>query len=156
MDSLFQMSLPWYEFVIRGLAVYLLIIFGLRLSGKSRVGQFSTVDFVLLLILSNAVQNSMNGGDNSLLGGVIIAITLLSFNWVMDFIGARNISFFRMHEGTPEILIYNGVLNKKTMRKENIAQDELKAILRQHEVTRVEDVKLAVIEVSGSVSIIKK
>lgn len=156
MESLFHLSLPWWEFVVRGLAIYLLLIIGLRFSGKTRIGQFSTVDFVLLILISNAVQNAMNGGDNSLLGGIILAITLMSFNLFTDYLGARNPRFFRLYEGAPEILIYNGKLNERVLKKENIAPDELKAILRQNEVTRIEDVKLAVVEVTGDVSVIKK
>jgi uncharacterized membrane protein YcaP (DUF421 family) len=74
---MFSMSVPWWEFVLRGVAVYLFLLVFLRLSGKRQTGQYEPFDLILLLILSNAVQNSMNAGDNSLVGGLISASTLM-------------------------------------------------------------------------------
>jgi uncharacterized membrane protein YcaP (DUF421 family) len=75
-----KMSVPWWEFLVRGVVVYLFLIVLLRLTGKRQVGQLSPFDLVLLLVLSNAVQNSMNAGDNSLVGGLVSATTLVGVN----------------------------------------------------------------------------
>lgn len=72
-----DLSVPWWEFVIRGFVVYTFLLLMLRLTGKRQVGQLAPMDLVLLLILSNAVQNSMNAGDNSLVGGLVSATTLI-------------------------------------------------------------------------------
>ena len=74
---MFDMSVPWWEFVVRGVVVYLFLLFFLRISGRRQIGQYDPFDLILLLILSNAVQNSMNAGDNSLVGGLISASTLM-------------------------------------------------------------------------------
>ena len=74
-----NMSIAWWEFVLRGIIIYIFLILILRLTGKRQIGQMSPFDLVLLLVLSNAVQNSMNGGDNSIIGGMISAATLKSF-----------------------------------------------------------------------------
>ena len=77
---MFDMSLPWWEFVLRGAVVYLFLMVMLRFTGKRQTGQLAPFDLILLLILSNALQNAMNGGDNSLVGGLISALTLIGLN----------------------------------------------------------------------------
>ncbi|MBY0314290.1 MAG: DUF421 domain-containing protein [Bdellovibrionales bacterium] len=155
MSDLFDLSLPWWNFVIRALSVYIFLLFMLRVSGKRQIGQFSSFDFVLLLILSNAVQNSMNGGDNSLIGGLILAGTLVSFNTLMDYVGYKFPKFSRITEGTPDFLVLNGKPVEKTLRKETISDEELSALLREHEVTDLSEVKYAIIEANGQITVIK-
>lgn len=150
------MSLPWWEFVVRGLVVYFALLVLLRLSGRKQVGQLSPFDFVLLLIISNAVQNSMNGGDNSLVGGLIIALSLFSINWVISYINLKNRRLSQLLEGKPEIFIHNGIVSEKLLTKERISHDELKSILREHDIEKIDQVKFAVLEPDGKISIIKK
>src|SRR6266704_1313765 len=88
--TMWNLSLPWWEFVLRGAIVYVFLLVILRITGKRQTGQLAPFDLVLLLILSNAVQNSMNGGDNSLLGGVISATTLVLLNWIVGFATFRS------------------------------------------------------------------
>src|SRR5436309_2660910 len=80
---MWNMSLVWWEFVLRGIIIYVFLIVLLRLTGKRQVGQLAPFDLVLLLVLSNAVQNAMNGGDNSVIGGMISAVTLVGINWIV-------------------------------------------------------------------------
>ena len=77
------MSIAWWEFILRGIIIYVFLIILLRVTGKRQIGQMSPFDLVLLLVLSNAVQNSMNGGDNSVIGGMILAATLVAINWLV-------------------------------------------------------------------------
>src|ERR1700709_541142 len=105
---MWKMSLVWYEFIIRSVIVYLFLIVLLRVTGKRQVGQLAPFDLVLLLVLSNAVQNSMNGGDNSLVGGLISATTLIGMNWVNGFATYRSKKLEALIEGRPEVLIHNG------------------------------------------------
>jgi len=153
---MFTLSIPWWEFVVRGLSVYLFILIILRVGGRKQVSQFSPFDFALLLIISNAVQNSMNGGDNSLVGGMIIAISLVAINALVNFINFRSKKLSEIIEGKPEVLIHNGKLYEDILSKEKISHEELKAILRNSGVSTIEEVRFAVIESTGAVSVIKK
>jgi uncharacterized membrane protein YcaP (DUF421 family) len=84
--SLLTTSLPWWEFALRAVVVYVFLLAAIRLSGKRQSGQYSPYDLILLLIISNAVQNSMNGGDNSLVGGLISALTLIALNYAVAWV----------------------------------------------------------------------
>src|SRR5437773_12531152 len=88
--AMFTMAIPWWELIVRSLVVYAFLLVILRITGKRQVGQLAPFDLVLLLVLSNAVQNSMNGGDNSLVGGLIAATTLISINWLIGYATFRS------------------------------------------------------------------
>src|SRR5271163_3339743 len=103
---MWNLSLPWWEFVLRALIIYFFLILLLRLTGKRQIGQMSPFDLVLLLVLSNAVQNSMNGGDNTVLGGMILAVTLVVGNALLSFATSKSKTVERWVEGSPEILIF--------------------------------------------------
>src|SRR6476619_3329066 len=102
------MAIPWWEFLLRGVVVYLFLIVLLRVTGKRQVGQLAPFDLVLLLVLSNAVQNAMNGGDNSVTGGIISATTLIVLNGVVGRLTFKSKKLERIIEGRPDILIHNG------------------------------------------------
>src|SRR5471030_1412673 len=106
---MWALSLPWWEFLLRAVIVYVFLIALLRLTGKRQIGQLSPFDLVLLLVLSNAVQNAMNGGDNSLLGGVISALTLVSLNYAVGRAQFKGKKVEEVVEGRPVVLIHNGV-----------------------------------------------
>src|SRR5881396_118534 len=114
---MWNMAVPWWEFLARGAIVYVFLIVLLRLTGKRQVGQLAPFDLVLLLVLSNAVQNSMNGGDNSLVGGLISAATLIAINYTVGFATWRSKKLEALIEGRPEVLIHNGHLNQEVMRR---------------------------------------
>jgi len=154
--SLFAMSLPWWEFVLRAVGVYAFLLIALRLTGKRQVGQLTPFDLVLLLILSNAVQNSMNGGDNSLVGGMISAVTLVGLNVLVSMATSRNRKLEQWIDGQPRILISNGHVFKPVLAEEEISHDELMAALRSSGCEKAEEVRLAVLETNGSISVIKK
>ena len=97
------MSIAWWEFVLRGIIIYVFLIALLRLTGKRQIGQMAPFDLVLLLVLSNAVQNSMNGGDNSVIGGMISAVTLVGLNWVVGILTFRSKTAEALIEGRPEL-----------------------------------------------------
>src|SRR5436190_8474394 len=105
---MWNMSLVWWEFVLRGIIIYVFLIILLRLTGKRQVGQLAPFDLVLLLILSNAVQNAMNGGDNSIVGGMISAVTLVGVNWLIGLVTFRSKIAERLVEGSPALLVHNG------------------------------------------------
>jgi uncharacterized membrane protein YcaP (DUF421 family) len=149
-------SIAWWEFVLRGLIIYLFLIILLRLTGKRQVGQMSPFDLVLLLVLSNAVQNSMNGGDNSVLGGMISAVTLVGANWIVAGLTYRSKKIEALVEGRPEVLVRNGKLFEKTLDRAKLTHHELMASLREEGCASIEEVKFAFLENDGSISVIPR
>src|SRR6476619_866579 len=103
---MFEMAVPWWEFVVRGVVVYGFLVILLRITGKRQIGQLSPFDLVLLLIISNAVQNSMNAGDNSLIGGLISAASLVAINYVLGLITFKSAKLEAIIEGRPQVLIH--------------------------------------------------
>ncbi len=155
MSSLFSLTVPWWELVIRAICVYLFLLIALRMSGKKQFGEFSAFDFVLLLILSDSVQNSMTAGDDSMLGGLILAGTLITFNWFMDYLSFKLKKFAALTEGTPQILIHQGKVNEKIRRIERITDEEMALILRKNNITDIKEIEYAVLEINGDVNVIK-
>lgn len=146
-------SLPWWEFILRGIIVYVFLIVLLRITGKRQVGQLAPFDLVLLLVLSNAVQNSMNGGDNSLLGGLISATTLVAVNYLVGYITFRSKRAETLIEGRPVILIHNGHLFEDVMARAQLTHHELNSALRQAGCECVTDVHCAILENNGAISV---
>lgn len=153
---MWNMSLVWWEFVLRGLIIYVILIILLRLTGKRQVGQMAPFDLVLLLVLSNAVQNSMNGGDNSVVGGVISAITLVGANWLVGLLTYRSKKIEGLVEGRPEVLIHHGKLFQQTLDHSRLTHHEVMAALREAGCASVEDVQSAFLETDGSISVVPR
>jgi len=153
---MWKMSLVWYEFIIRSIIVYMFLIVLLRLTGKRQVGQLAPFDLVLLLVLSNAVQNSMNGGDNSVTAGLISAGTLVAMNWGIGYLTFRNKKLEGLVEGRPQVLVHNGKLFEEILQKERLTHHELNAALRDAGCSCVEDVHVAVLENNGAISVVSK
>src|SRR5436309_9137719 len=152
---LFPGSHVLLQIVVRTGIIYLLILLGLRLSGKREVGQMTPFDLTLLLLLSNAVQNAMTGPDTSLAGGVVAAGTLLLLNYLFAEVSGANRRFRRFIQGSPTLLIHDGELIPAHMAREHCTLDEVHRALREHGIDKVEDVALAVLEVDGSISVLK-
>lgn len=150
---MWTLSLPWWEFVLRAMIVYVFMLVLLRVTGKRQVGQLAPFDLVLLLILSNAVQNSMNGGDNSVLAGLILATTLVLLNAAVAWVTWRSRRVEALVEGQPQVLIHNGTLNRAALESARITTHELHAAMRKCGVDRVEDVHGAILETSGQISV---
>src|SRR6516165_6744391 len=125
LHDMFFLGLPVAEKVLRPIVVYLFLVVGLRLSGKRELAQLNTFDLVVLLTISNTVQNAIIGNDNSVLGGLIGATTLLLVNYIVVRFLYSHESLDRMIEGEPEVLIDNGVVRKDRLEKELITLSEL-------------------------------
>jgi len=136
--------------------VYLALLLGLRLTGKRQVGQMTPFDFLLLLLLANAVQNAMTGPDTSLAGGLVAAGTLFVMNMGVAWSVRRNRKAEHVIEGVPTLLIRRGQILTVNLVREGITRDDLLRSLREHGVQTVEEVRSAVLEVDGSVSVIKE
>jgi uncharacterized membrane protein YcaP (DUF421 family) len=151
-----NLAVPVWELIIRSVVVYGFLLVLLRLTGKRQVGQLAPFDLVLLLVLSNAVQNSMNGGDNSLIGGLISAVTLVLLNALLGFVTYRSKRFEDLIEGQPLVLIHNGKLYSKVMQQAKLTHHELDSALRRAGCSCVEDVHTAVLENNGSISVVPR
>jgi uncharacterized membrane protein YcaP (DUF421 family) len=143
------------EILIRTATIYLVILIGVRLSGKREVGQMTPFDLTLLLLLSNAVQNAMTGPDTLLWGGVVAACTLLLMNYFVAELSGVNRRFRRFVQGSPTLLIHDGQLLASHLAREHLTVDEVERALREHGIASVKDVSLAVLEVDGSISALK-
>jgi uncharacterized membrane protein YcaP (DUF421 family) len=144
------------DIVARTAIIYLAVLIGLRITGKREVGQMSVFDLVLLILIANAVQNGMTGPDTSVTGGLVAAGTLLLMNFIVARLVFRNRKFRRFVEGTPTILIRDGNFLLESLGSEHITPDEVRQALREHGVSSVEEVSVAVLEVDGSISVLKK
>ena len=154
---MWTIGLPhWSEFLVRAGVVYLFLLILLRMTGKRQVGQMAPFDLVLLLVLSNAVQNSMNGGDNSLVGGLISAATLVGLNWVVSWMTFRSKRLEQIIEGRPTILIHDGKIDQKEMSRAQMTQHELNAALRAYGVSEIEAVRFAILENNGHVTVVPR
>ena len=139
---------------VRTLVVYLALIVLLRVSGKRQLGQMTPFDLVVLLVISNAVQNAMVGPDTSLVGGLLAAAILVGLNWLVDRLGLRSGWLRERLIGTPTLLIHDGQLLEERLSREGIDRDEVMQALREHGVDDLEQVKLAVLEVDGTISVV--
>ena len=143
------------EIVLRTAVIYLVVLAGVRLSGKREVGQMTPFDLTLLLLISNAVQNAMTGPDTSLLGGVVAASTLLIMNYFVAELSGGNRRFRKFVQGEPSLLVHDGQVITSHMAREHVSMDELQRALREHGIASMHDVALAVLEVDGSISFLK-
>lgn len=143
------------QIAARTLTIYLVVLIGVRLTGKREVGMMTPFDLTLLLLLSNSVQNAMTGPDTSLVGGLVAAFTLLVLNYVIAEGAGMNRKFRRFVQGEPSLLIHDGRAIEAHMAKEHVTEDELMRALREHGVATVADVSIAVLEVDGSISVLK-
>jgi uncharacterized membrane protein YcaP (DUF421 family) len=143
------------EIFLRTGTIYIVVLAGVRLSGKREVGQMTPFDLTLLLLISNAVQNAMTGSDTSLLGGVVAAATLLVLNYLVAEVSGGNRRFRKFVQGQPSLLVHDGKIIAAHMAKEHVSMDELQRALREHGIATCNDVALAVLEVDGSISCLK-
>lgn len=156
MAELFQMNAPWWHFVLRGIAIYLLVMVLIRLSGKRAVGQFTPFDLILLILIGNAVQNGINGGDNSLTGALVMAVTLIALNYAVAFVTSRSRRIERLVEGVPVVLARDGKVFESMLREQLVSDADFHKALRQHDITSVSQVALALLETNGSISIVSR
>ena len=139
---------------VRTLIIYMVILAGLRLSGKREIGQMTVFDLVVLLLVSNAVQNAMVGPDTSLLGGMLAAVVLLLVNAGIARLRLRWPRLRSLVEGSPTLLVLHGEVVAEHMRHEGIDDESLLAALREHGVAEISKVEMAVLEIDGSISVV--
>jgi uncharacterized membrane protein YcaP (DUF421 family) len=154
--SLWKTTQPWWEFSLRAALVYGFLLLVLRLTGKRQVGQLSPFDLVLLLVLSNAVQNSMNGGDNSVTAGLVLVLTLFCLNTLVGYLSFRSKKLELFIEGKPQILVHNGVVDEEAVARQRISRHELMSAVRQAGISEISEVRVAILENNGRINVIGK
>ncbi len=153
---MFGLTTPWWEIILRTTVVYVVVLVLLRTAGKRELGQMSPVDLVVILVIANAVQNAMTGGDNSLIGGMLAAATLTVTNIAVGRWGSRVPFFRRLVASQPRVLLRDGKPIKDALDEERIDLEELEMAARQHGIAELADVTAAVLEEDGSISIVAK
>ena len=140
--------------VVRSTVIYLVILTGFRLAGKRHISQLSLVDFVLILLVSNAVQNAMVGSDTSLIGGIFAAATLILLNLLLTKLIFRDTKLERLITGEPRLLVRNGRYVTSNLERESIRPEEIEEQIREHGFKDISEVKTAILEMDGSISIL--
>lgn len=144
----------YLKIVLSSVAVYLFIIIAIRLFGKKELAQLTIIDLTFILLISNSVQNAMVGSDSSLVGGLVAATSLFSVNYLFKFLLYRFPKFSNVIQGTDILLIYKGQLNEQNLTKARITHAEILEAVREHGVSEIREVDMAVLEIDGNISII--
>ena len=140
--------------VVRTAVVYVALVLGFRLAGKSRTGQLSTMDLVVILVIANAVQNAMVGENTSLFGGLLAAAVLLVLDRALHFLTERSPRARKALEGEPTILVEDGRILEDRMEHEGVTADELAMALRQNGLLHAEEARFVYLETTGTISVI--
>ncbi len=151
---MFSLDVNGWSIVARTLLVYAALLVGLRLAGKREIGQMTPFDLVVILLIANAVQNAMVGPDTSVTGGLIAAGVLVAANYGVALARERVPWLRRAVEGVPTLLINDGRFIPEHLRREGLDEDEVLMAIREHGVADLKDVRMAVLETDGSISIV--
>jgi uncharacterized membrane protein YcaP (DUF421 family) len=149
-ESMFHLHLPVLEKLLRPVIVYLCLVVFLRLFGKRELAQLNPFDLVVLLSLSNTVQNAMIGDDNSVTGGIIGAFSLLAINWVLTMVLFRHPKVDRVIEGSETVLIREGKVDQAAMKREALTEVELKSVLHKQGLNDFAECAMCVLEPNGT------
>ncbi len=145
---------PYLDIVLRSIAVYLFMVIALRIFGKKELSQLNSADIILILLISNSVQNAMVGSNSSLLGGITAAVALFVINFTFKKIMLNSKFIKGLVQDKPVILVHDGKIDFKALAKLEITSEELQEAMREHGVEFYKDVKLAMFEIDGNISVI--
>jgi len=152
--EMFELAMPWWEFVLRASVVYFILLMMIRVSGKRTMGQFTPFDMLLVVLLGNAVQNALLGKDTSVGGGLLLAATLIGLNWIVGLVSARSARIEAAIEGSPVLLAREGRIYRDVLCKELISRADFDKALREAGCMQVDDIFSAVLETDGHITII--
>jgi uncharacterized membrane protein YcaP (DUF421 family) len=153
---MFEMSVSASELIIRAVVIYFALFALLRFVGKKHVGELAPFDLIVLLILSETVSNALSGDDTSLIGGLISAATLIALVTAVSFVSWRSKKAERFLEGVPKILVRHGTRRDRVMAREQVTISELLEALRRNGCSNIADVRAAVLENDGKISLIMR
>lgn len=149
-DHMFQLPLPILEKLLRPVIVYLVLVILLRLFGKRELAQLNPFDLVVLLSLSNTVQNAIIGDDNSVTGGIIGAFALLAINWLVVRMLFRSPRLIRMLEGRSAVLVQDGRLDQRALDRESLTREELLSVIHRQGFEDFDQVRTCHLEPNGT------
>jgi uncharacterized membrane protein YcaP (DUF421 family) len=152
---MFDMDLPWWEFVVRAAAVYLMLLVFVRLSGKRTIGQFTPFDLLVMLLLSESVSNALSGGDESVPGGLLSAATLVVLNFSVAWLTSHSQQADQLIEGRPVLLGRDGQVFKDVLKRQRVGQNDFAKALRESDC-EIGEMRCAFLEADGSISVLKK
>jgi uncharacterized membrane protein YcaP (DUF421 family) len=155
-SDMFHLGLPWLEKILRPVIVYVFLVGGLRIAGKRELAQLNPFDLVVLLTLSNTVQNAIIGDDNSVTGGLLGAATLLAVNYVVVRFLYAHERVDQFIEGGSEVLVANGEINEANCRRELITRAELESAAHRQGLGSLDEVDSATIEPGGTICFVAK
>ncbi|MBC5782702.1 DUF421 domain-containing protein [Ramlibacter sp. USB13] len=152
---MFDMSIPWWEFVVRAGVVYIVLLVMVRISGKRTVGQFTPFDLVVVLLLSEAVSGAINAQDESLPGGLIAAATLIALDMLIAVATSRSRRIDAVLQGNPVLVGRDGVIYDEVLRRERVSRGDVEKALRDADC-EIEDMRMAILEADGNINVMKK
>jgi uncharacterized membrane protein YcaP (DUF421 family) len=155
-SDLFQLGVSPGEKVLRSLLVFIFLLAAVRLGGKRELAQINVLDLIVLLLVSNALQNAMIGADNSLLGGVIGASVLFAANYAFVHLTFRSARARRLLEGVPRVLFEDGRVIERALRREAMTRGELVSVVRERGFRDLDDVALVVLETNGHIAVMAR
>jgi uncharacterized membrane protein YcaP (DUF421 family) len=146
-------SLPWWELVLRAVAIYVALLLALRLFGKREVGQFTLYDLVFVLLVANALQPAITGPDTSVVGGLILIVALVGTNYLVGKLDNLP-RFHRLFTPAPAVIVKDGKYLGDVMKREGVDEEEVEMAMREHGVVDLKEVQLAVLEPDGTISVV--
>ena len=152
---MFELSLPWWEFLVRAAAIYIALLVFVRISGKRAVGEFTGFDLVVLILLSESAQGALTGGDESIPGALLLVATLVGLNYLVGLLSSRSRSIDKLIEGEPVALVRDGKVLYRALKRENVPISDLEEAFRRAGLTEATAVQLAVLETNGEITVVK-
>ena len=153
---MWELSIPWQELVARSVLVYALFLFTLRISGKRELGQFTIFDLALVLLASNALQPAITGPDASIPGALVIIATLFTLNTIVAFARQRSPIARKLLEPSPTVIARDGAWIPAAIVREGLDDEDVMAALREHGLESISEVRQAVLERDGSISVVPR
>lgn len=154
--GMFELTMPWWAFVLRACVVYFILLAMIRMTGKRTMGQFTPFDMLLVVLLGNAVQNALLGEDTSVGGGLLLAATLIALNWLVGLVSARSPKVERWVEGSPVLLAREGQVYRDVLRRELISREDFEKAMREAGCLDMVDIRLAVLENNGHITVVPR
>ena len=152
---MFDMTVPWWELVARAVIIYVALLVMMRISGKRTVGQFTPFDLLVVMLLSEAVSNGLSGGEESVGGGLLLALTLIALNISICICDLSQQQSHTIIEGEPKLIGRDGVIFKDSLYACRIPIADVEQALREYDC-ELEDMKCAFLEIDGAISILKQ
>lgn len=151
---MFDLSLPWWEFILRGVIVYCVLLVLVRVSGKRTVGQFTPFDLLVVMLLSEAVSNSLSGGDDSVAGGLLIACTLIALNMTLAWLSSHSRKLAKIIDGESVLLGRDGRIYYDMLKKCRVAESDVQQALREADVELL-DARCIFLEADGKITVLE-